>query len=855
MNGSMAPDEELIGAVLAGDRDGYAKLVDRYAGYTHALAYGYLKDTQTAEDIAQEAFVKAFTALRTLAAPKAFGAWLAQITRNLCRASLRRKQPATASLSAAESLPQPGPTEVEAHTAERHVREVLNEALDKLPPRLREVVSLFYLQGQSLHETAGFLGVSENTVKQRLHRARACLREHLDETLKEELPKLRPSRRFTNAVMAVLPLQPFDIGWATKGLGKLVSWFMLTPWLGPIVIVLLVNKATQMLMLSDVSDRYRPEFKKSLRGVTLIGLTTTGLGVAVGMFILDYPWLGLVFFLLPGLPLLFSMRKSLTLVSLNWRSLLLPVSFAAMVILFCAHMYYPYRGDFELGYDVAILALMCTFLLHLDWALHPKSPDEASGPTPQPVSMQFLRYHAVPFARVLNTPFHWIVDFHVEPDCIRYVSGIPRTVSWFVAAMAFKRPPRLDIELRLFPDGHVEIRLPNRQWPPGSPAPLMSVEEYEARTAEFITHKWAFYQAGDLKKARSAALNVPIAMCPSDFFKSRKGFRWVRYFLIAGIVLAAIFEGRYFYSKYITTPTLTASRLRDFYQGEFLDLYRKGFPEKPSDGPNDVPESRMVLYYSQPPSMMSIPGVAEAYTDLQKREFDRSGDRNIRFRARELVHGLEAGYLTIPMLQSWGLTREALTPKGGPRPEWATLDAKILSGETKPERFKMQSEMESILLRARLLKVMGLLDLMDPAIPDEIIKRLSCRQGVFTTTDEVWEGSEEPWTAFETTCLAACILNTFDRWDLADRQAVRRQVVRWPRRRHYMLDAYDIYLLGQAVVAVGAEDDLPLTRMAVFNRPAIFSGSRSSSWSISPGDINGFAVNDILSQRALLELR
>ncbi|NTW35547.1 MAG: ABC transporter substrate-binding protein [Syntrophobacteraceae bacterium] len=90
---------------------------------------------------------------------------------------------------------------------------------------------------------------------------------------------------------------------------------------------------------------------------------------------------------------------------------------------------------------------------------------------------------------------------------------------------------------------------------------------------------------------------------------------------------------------------------------------------------------------------------------------------------------------------------EALTPKDGKRPEWATLNPKILSGETKPGRFQMQSEMEDILLRARLLKVLGLLDLMDPAIPDEIIKRLSYREGVFTTTDDPWEGSKPPWSA------------------------------------------------------------------------------------------------------------
>jgi RNA polymerase sigma factor (sigma-70 family) len=814
-----------------------------------------LKDAQAAEDIAQEAFVKAFTSLRTLAVPRAFGAWLAQITRNLCRATLRRKQPPTASLSAAESLPHPASTEAEARAAERHVREVLNEALDQLPPKLREAVSLFYLQGQSLHEIAGFLGVSENTVKQRLHRARACLREHLDETLKEELPKLRPSGRFTNAVMAVLPLRPFDVGWAAAGLGKLASWVMLAPWLSPIVIVLLVNGVADALILSDINSRYRPEFKKSLRRLVFFGLVPIGLTVAAGTLMLYQPWLSLVFFLLPGLILLFSMRKSLVFASLTWRSLLMPVAFAAMLILFCLYLYFPYRGDFQVGSQVALLVGLCTLRPGPSLGLTPKKGevDEPPGPDPQPVSMDFLRHHATPFARVLNAQGPWITRVHIEQDCVRYGTGVPRMVSWFLTVMMFRRPPGLGCEFRLFPDGHVEFDLPDERWRPGALVPPMLPETCKAGMGAWIRRKWGFYQAGDLKNARSAALQVEIF--PSDFFRTRKGFSRMRYFGTALLVLAAALTGYSFYRQYITTPTLTASRLRDFYQGEFLDLYRKGFPEKPSQEPNHVSESRMVLVYRQPPSMMSIPGLAEAYVDLRRKAFDEYPTLPVLRQAPEFVRGLEAGYLTLPMLRSWGLTREALTPKDGKRPDWATLDPKILSGETKPERYEMSREMERILARARLLRTLGLLDLMDPAVPGEIVKRLSYREGVFTASDEPWNGSKEPWGAFETTCLTACILNTFDRWDLVDRQAIRRWIVRCPRQRWYTFDADGSYLLGMSVLAVGAENDLPLAKIAAFHRPTILLGSRESSWSITPYDIDGFAVNDILSNRALLELR
>jgi RNA polymerase sigma factor (sigma-70 family) len=834
----------LIGAVLAGDRDSYAKLVDRYAGYTHALAYGYLQDTQAAEDIAQEAFVKAFTALRTLAAPKVFGAWLAQITRNLCRATLRRKQPPTASLSAAESLPHPASTEAEARAADRHVREVLNEALDKLPPKLREAVSLFYLQGQSLLEIAGFLGVSENTVKQRLHRARACLREHLDETLKEELPRLRPSGRFTNAVMAVLPLRPFDVGWAAAGLGKLVSWVLLTPWLSPIIIVLLTNKVTNLLMLSDVNARYRAEFKKSMRSFGYTALATAVLGVVAGMLMLDRPWLSVVFFLVPGLLLLFLMHQSLTLMPLTWRTLIGPFSFAAMLALFCLYLCYPYRADFQLGYEVAFLVLLCVFLFISGSALRPKKykVDETPVREPQPVSMDFLRHHAIPFARVLNAQGPWVSGVHIEQDCIRYVTGIPRMLYWFLTVMMFRRPPWIGCEFRLFPDGHVEVDLPDEQWRPGTLIPHRPPEAYKSGMGEWFRRRWAFYQTGDLKQAQPATLQFELY--PHDFFKTRKGFRWFRYFNVASVVVLAVLIGWIFYGQYITTPTLTTARLRGFYQGEFLDLYRKGFPEKPSQEPNHVSDSRMALVYRQPPSMMSIPGLAEAYIDLQKKAFDEYPTLSVLRQAPELVRGLEGGYLTIPMLESWGVTREALTPKDGERPEWATLDPKTLSGQAKLGK----SELSQVIARARLLHAMGLMDLMDPRLPDEIVKRLKYSDGAFCPPDE-------SWNELETTCLTACLLSLFDRWDLADRKATGRWVTGYPRRHRYYCNADGIYHLGLGIVAVGAENELPLRKLATFKRPVIMFGSRESSWSIAPYDIDEFAVNDILSSGALLELR
>jgi hypothetical protein len=243
--------------------------------------------------------------------------------------------------------------------------------------------------------------------------------------------------------------------------------------------------------------------------------------------------------------------------------------------------------------------------------------------------------------------------------------------------------------------------------------------------------------------------------------------------------------------------------------------------------------------------MMSVPGVAVAYFDLQKKELQESPwSGKLLYQAREWINGLEAGYLTIPMLRGWGLNRDHLAAVLAETPQFKSLDPKVLDGQEKLD----ESELDRVTQRVRLLRAAGLLDLLDPKLPDEIVKRLENHGGCLRIPGVDYHD-------LETTCRTLSILRAFDRMDLVHRQLVARCLVNYPKSEHYSLDYDEIYWLGIGVVALGVEDDLPLADLTQYNRPAIGPASRNSTWRIDPYDVQAFAVNEIVSTRQLLELR
>jgi RNA polymerase sigma-70 factor (ECF subfamily) len=173
---SKAADGEIVRAVLAGDRERYAQLVERYRDRYARYATRMLGSADAAEDAVQDAFVRAYDQLAQCKDPDKFVGWFFLILRNRCFAEQRRNR-TSASLEAADGVAAVDRTEGSAETAER--RRALQLALLELTPDQREVFVLKHVDGLSYSEIAERLSTSVPSLKMRMHRAYDKLREQL----------------------------------------------------------------------------------------------------------------------------------------------------------------------------------------------------------------------------------------------------------------------------------------------------------------------------------------------------------------------------------------------------------------------------------------------------------------------------------------------------------------------------------------------------------------------------------------------------------------------------------------------------------------------------------------------------
>ncbi|MEX2015988.1 MAG: sigma-70 family RNA polymerase sigma factor, partial [Candidatus Hydrogenedentales bacterium] len=190
-------DAVAVRRALTGDRNAFARLVDRHDAAAVALAYARLRTRADAEDAAQEAWVQAYESLSTLRDPAKFGPWFAAIVRHCAaRISTRRVR----ELAHRE---QDGSPEV-AHApdpAARELRAHVRNAVEALDEPLREAVLLHYFAGQSSREIGAMLDVPAATIRKRLQRARERLGEQLLTDVAEEF---RPSSARTKRIMGLV---------------------------------------------------------------------------------------------------------------------------------------------------------------------------------------------------------------------------------------------------------------------------------------------------------------------------------------------------------------------------------------------------------------------------------------------------------------------------------------------------------------------------------------------------------------------------------------------------------------------------------------------------------------------------
>ena len=179
-------DAQLIQQVLQGNQEAFSPLVKKYQKGVHALAWRKIGDFHIAQELTQDAFLKAYRQLRTLKDPNAFSGWLYVIVARECLDWLRKNRIPMESLDTADSSEVDKVSysqyvaEKQEEEADETRREVVKELLKKLPESERTVMTLHYLGEMTIKAISEFLGVSQNTVKSRLSRARNRLRKEED---------------------------------------------------------------------------------------------------------------------------------------------------------------------------------------------------------------------------------------------------------------------------------------------------------------------------------------------------------------------------------------------------------------------------------------------------------------------------------------------------------------------------------------------------------------------------------------------------------------------------------------------------------------------------------------------------
>ena len=200
-------DVQLIRRILSGDDEAFGVLIHKYRKGVHALIWRKIGDFHYAEEITQDVFLQVYKKLSTLKNPNQFAGWLYVIVDRLCINWLQRHKPAVQSLEATSAK------EIEEFSYTCYVSEqretesldrrhaVVKKLLKKLPESERTVVTLYYLGDMTTKEIGKFLGVSVNTIKSRLRRARKRLLDDQELLVQKVLGGVQLSENLTSHIM------------------------------------------------------------------------------------------------------------------------------------------------------------------------------------------------------------------------------------------------------------------------------------------------------------------------------------------------------------------------------------------------------------------------------------------------------------------------------------------------------------------------------------------------------------------------------------------------------------------------------------------------------------------------------
>jgi RNA polymerase sigma-70 factor (ECF subfamily) len=210
-------EADLAGLARTGDREAFRVIMQRCNQRLFRVARSVVRDESEAEDVVQEAYMRAFAAISEFRAESSLITWLTQITLNEARGRLRKRRPQVGleALEAAQErgqvimFPRTAGASPESEAARTETRRLMEAAIDELPAAFRLVFILREIEECSVEDTAAQLGLLPQTVKTRLFRARKLLRKALHDKLASSVTEAFPflgarCERITEAVLGRL---------------------------------------------------------------------------------------------------------------------------------------------------------------------------------------------------------------------------------------------------------------------------------------------------------------------------------------------------------------------------------------------------------------------------------------------------------------------------------------------------------------------------------------------------------------------------------------------------------------------------------------------------------------------------
>ena len=184
---AFSSDLLLVQRSLARDAGAFRTIIKTYNQRLYRIARGILRNDAEAEDVVQEAYVRAFASLAAFRGDASLATWLSRIVINEALGRLRKRRRIVAMAENPEAqvirFPLNPSDDPERTMAQRQILALVERATDSLPDIYRIVFVARVIEGLSIEETSELLGVRPETVKTRLHRARALLRQALDDQI------------------------------------------------------------------------------------------------------------------------------------------------------------------------------------------------------------------------------------------------------------------------------------------------------------------------------------------------------------------------------------------------------------------------------------------------------------------------------------------------------------------------------------------------------------------------------------------------------------------------------------------------------------------------------------------------